>query len=195
MKCQSCQEEISERFSHAFASNCCPFCGGEIVPKDLQNIFITLKDVFTDGSKYMEQIEQWLFTNYSLKKVSAPSPGQMQRSASTDEILNGNFKQPELTPFMKKVNIKHNPKDLIAKIQGSSMAGAAPPEAFVDENGNIEDFKQEQQYQQEYPPNEMEELFVDPRKPNSLREFEEKEKLKKLRAQNALMGGGLIRRG
>jgi hypothetical protein len=69
MKCNTCAEEISPKFTAAIAANSCPFCGQEIMSQQLQEILTALQNVFREAADYMEQVEDWLAQNFSLKKV------------------------------------------------------------------------------------------------------------------------------
>lgn len=69
MKCNSCTEEISPKFTAAIAANSCPFCGSEIMSQKLRDILTALREIFTEATDYMEQVEDWLDQNFGLKKV------------------------------------------------------------------------------------------------------------------------------
>lgn len=69
MKCKSCQEDVPPKFTHAFAVNICPLCGQEIMDTKLQTILGELKSALGDAKDYMEAVEDWLLSNYSLKKI------------------------------------------------------------------------------------------------------------------------------
>jgi len=69
MKCQSCQEEISPKFSHAIATNSCPFCGSELMSQKLRDILTTLKETFSEAEEYMDQVYDWLSSNLQLHRV------------------------------------------------------------------------------------------------------------------------------
>lgn len=69
MKCKSCREDVPSKFAHAISVNICPLCGSEIMDAQLQNIIGELKSSFDKGAEYMEDIENWIFSNYSFKKI------------------------------------------------------------------------------------------------------------------------------
>src|ERR1700722_4065132 len=71
MKCKSCHEDVPPKFTHALAVNICPLCGKEIMDTKLQNILGELKTALSSAQEYSEEVEDWLLSNYSLKKIKA----------------------------------------------------------------------------------------------------------------------------
>ena len=71
MKCKSCNEDVPPKFTHALAVNICPLCGKDIMDIKLKNILGELKIAFDESKEYMDAVEDWLFSNYSLKKVKS----------------------------------------------------------------------------------------------------------------------------
>jgi hypothetical protein len=71
MKCRSCQTEVSPKFNHAISVNICPACGGEIIPIQLQTILNELKMVMDSVGEFKIEVEDWLSSNFDLKKVAA----------------------------------------------------------------------------------------------------------------------------
>lgn len=69
MKCQSCKEDIPPKFAHALSVNICPMCGQEVMDIRLKNILSALKIALEDAKNHMEDVEDWLFSNFSLKKI------------------------------------------------------------------------------------------------------------------------------
>src|SRR5271170_6309113 len=69
MKCKSCQEDVPPKFTHALTVNICPLCGQEIMDLKLKNILGELKVALGDAKDYMDEVEDWLLSNYSLKKI------------------------------------------------------------------------------------------------------------------------------
>jgi hypothetical protein len=69
MKCKSCKEDVPPKFAHAIATNMCPLCGQEIMDAKLQNILGELKIALGDAKDYMAEVEDWLFSNFSLRKI------------------------------------------------------------------------------------------------------------------------------
>lgn len=70
MKCQSCSEEVLAKYTYAISVNVCPFCGGEIVSAFIKNVLNELKSVLDKAKDSMGEIEDWLFTNYKLRRIS-----------------------------------------------------------------------------------------------------------------------------
>lgn len=120
MRCKSCKEDVPPKFTHALSVNICPLCGQEIMEIKLQNILGELKIALCDAKEYMDEVEDWLHSNFSLKKVgsnqiivdknyyddlvskrSAPQPNlnQSQPSGIMQQVGTAqNFKQPPHTP-------------------------------------------------------------------------------------------------
>lgn len=142
MKCMSCNENISAKFTHSIKTNICAFCGGEIIPAALQNILVNFQVLMKDGEPYMEQIEEWFASNYSLRKhniqnvqkdfVSSQSSGGIFDDENFDEETLR--RQTELAKntasFQQRAGIKNNGmKSIVDQIRGGE--GAADPSEFV----------------------------------------------------------------
>src|SRR5271168_5392906 len=69
MKCKSCQEDVPPKFTHALAVNICPLCGQEIMDIRLKNILGELKVALGDAKDYMDEVEDWLYSNFNLKRI------------------------------------------------------------------------------------------------------------------------------
>ena len=69
MKCKSCNEDVPPKFTHALVANVCPYCGEKIIDEKLQEILGELKISLGDAKDYMDAVEDWLFHNFSLKKI------------------------------------------------------------------------------------------------------------------------------
>lgn len=96
-----------------------------------------------EGEPYMEQIEEWLASNYSLRKgakpkeggpQSLPSGGIFDEDSFDEETLRRQTEAAKTTiNFQKRAGIKGNDmKSLVEKIQ--SGGGAADPSEFVGED-------------------------------------------------------------
>jgi hypothetical protein len=208
MKCQTCKEEISPKFSHAISTNVCPFCGKEIMTKELQNILGELKIVFDDAKDYMTEVEGWLSSNFSFKRVKdseviiekAELDKLKEQSKSREILLNPGKKikvnrneedseETETTIFSKRAGVLNHKKAV------DFIKGAANPEEFSgvdDEYGDVS-------IDENVPPlndneqNEMANLF----RQDNLAKVQELElqKLKRLRATaNISAGNSGIRR-
>lgn len=70
MKCMSCAEVVSPKFSYAIKTNVCPFCGGEIIPVKLQTILNELRIIMDSVGDFKPEVEDWLSSNFSLKKLA-----------------------------------------------------------------------------------------------------------------------------
>lgn len=146
MICKSCKEIIPSKFAHAIKTNICPFCGEEIMDSELQSVLSELQSVMKNAEPYMEAVEEWLSSNYSLKKVvkgshssSTLSPIKEGEDESFDEesIRRQTEAAKNTTDFQKRAGIKAHSggmsaKELIAQIKGGS--GAADPSEFVGED-------------------------------------------------------------
>lgn|SRR5574337_136764 len=72
MKCISCETEINPKWRHAIDINVCPFCGKHIMEEHLKNSLATLATAMEAMSKYPEQLEDWLLSNYNYIKTDSP---------------------------------------------------------------------------------------------------------------------------
>src|ERR1700722_3546425 len=73
MRCKSCKEDVPPKFAHAISVNVCPLCGQEIMVAQLQKILNDLKNVMNETKEYSEEVADWLFSNYGLKKWEPPT--------------------------------------------------------------------------------------------------------------------------
>lgn len=201
MNCRSCKENVPPKFAHSISTNVCPLCGQEIMDPKLQNIFGELKIVLEDAKDYMVEVEDWLFSNFSLKKIAENEvvvdknmirqPGKSSPLMRSDHENSDNVEIEErpMTEFAKRAGI-HKVKKAIDYIKGSSGAADISEFQGVDEYG--ESFNPEDSG----PPlhgNEhlqMENLF-----PNDVPSQVELEKLKKMKSQYSFNNGaGKFRR-
>jgi hypothetical protein len=73
MECLSCQVDIDPKWKHAIDNNVCPFCGDHIMPEDLKNNIISLREIFSSfKDKYESQLDDLLFSNYNYVKIDSP---------------------------------------------------------------------------------------------------------------------------
>lgn len=223
MKCKSCNEDVPPKFTHALAVNICPLCGKEIMDTKLQNILGELKTAFSSAQEYMEAVEDWLLSNYSLKKIKpnevvvdknqlkAPRPEKPGPSAtpahgspvmvnrkdddedSQEEIVID--EQPSV--WAKRSGVIH-PKKALDFIKGKASLGAADPSEFQgmdEEYGDME----EPSMQNLNPlsaneANQMAAMFKGNDLGKASQELE-MQKLKRLQASSNIAGGsGFIRR-
>ena len=141
MQCKNCSEAIPSKFSHAIKSNTCPFCGLEIMEKELQSILISLQSIMKDAVPFMDQVEEWLGSNYSFFKSKNKDITTSNKSNENDDnesIAEAIIKaKAELAKsaidFQKRAGVKKlDTKSLIEKIRGG--VGAADPSEFVGED-------------------------------------------------------------
>ena len=68
MKCISCNEEVSSRFTAAYAQNACPFCGQHIMHPEMQKSLNDLREVMTTLSErsFLSEAFDWLKSNFDL---------------------------------------------------------------------------------------------------------------------------------
>lgn len=195
MKCKSCNEDVPPKFTHAISVNICPLCGQEIMSAKLQNILGELKIAFGDAKEYMSEIEDWLYSNYSFKKINEDQivinkselkkelnnpPIKVNRSEGDEIVLDEPRAQ---SVFERRAGIKNHKKNLDF-IKGRSF-GPAHPSEFKDDEAEWNDA--EQQALQNNEDVDMNNLF-DTDDSRTL----ELEKIKKIRSQNS--GGGAFRR-
>lgn len=207
MKCKSCREDVPPKFIHAISVNICPLCGSEIMDTKLQTILNDLKNTMDSAKEYSEQVEDWLQSNYSLKKINPneiivpKSAAHIQTPAhakpspihrSEDEILVDEQQVPT-SVFAERAGV-NKLKKAVDRIKGN--VGAADPSEFngVDEEyGDVEieneanavplDFKGKRDIQN---------IFGEDDKTQQALELQ---RVKKLRAQGAVGGsGGAFRR-
>lgn len=194
MKCKSCKEDVPAKFAHAISANICPLCGEEIMAEKLRNALGELKIAMTDAKEFMPEIEDWLFSNFSLKKIeenmvlidkeelsSLQNQSQKRQSDNSPiEITEENNR----TIFAKRAGVP-NHKKTIDFIKGQST-GAADMSEFVgleDEDNVLIDNNETEEF---VDPNSIASIF----KENKQSNHTEIQKLKKLQGQSAIDGGG-----
>jgi hypothetical protein len=213
MKCMSCQEEVSPKFNHAISVNVCPACGKDIIPIQLQTILNELKTVMDAVGEYGPEVEDWLSSNFSLKKVAEDEvvvkkadlekakevkphrqPTTINRSsdaASNTDPENVGIPLPTNTGFTSRAGIK-SPKTLkraVDLIQNNS--GAAHPSEFVGIDEEYGDVSGSPNDNIPLSNNEMQSLgnlFSDNKSQGSSQDLELM-RLKQLRSQSALANG------
>lgn len=137
MKCNVCKEEISPKFTHSIKLNVCPFCGGEILDPALQKILTDLQAIMKEAEQFMDEVEEWFASNYSLRKLSnnkiaeKPSPDVFDDENFDEETIRRQTEAAKtVTNFQKRAGIKGGDmKSIVERIQ--SGVGAADPSEFV----------------------------------------------------------------
>ena len=129
MKCMSCEETIPSKFTHAIKSNTCPFCGAEIMEAALQTILSSLQTLMKEAEPYIDVVEEWFASNYSLRKGNKTS--QDDDNFDEDSIKKQTEAAKSAIAFQQRAGIKagNDVKSLIDKIQNGK--GAADPSEFV----------------------------------------------------------------
>ena len=223
MQCKSCKEEVQSKFGHAISTNVCPFCGENIFDVALQTILNDLKIIMSEmvEKNYTNEVADWLKANYGFHKLEnhqvivlksdiENSHTQIYKSGGytitetdnqppviTHSIENDKIPSAEPTEFAKRagvknvgVNSKDKFKDVIAHITN------AESEEFEGTDPDYGDISLE--YEDEEPLSRKEQLamvdiFANPQNQQEL----ELERLKKLKAKQAVVGGGgsFVRRG
>jgi hypothetical protein len=202
MHCQTCKEEVPSKFAHAIRTNTCPFCGDLIMSEKLQIVLADLKVALDDAKEFPAEVEDFLLSNYSLKKFD---PNEIISQPNTTINRDGSFslvnpkpgskpiavrragdtleEDSNMTDFARRAGVKTNLKRVVEDIQG-----AASPDEFIGQDteygamiddSNIAPLDQR-------GANELQGLFDEN---NPILELE---KLKRLR--NAGMSDGKIRR-
>ena len=203
MKCKNCQEEISPKFAHAISNNCCPMCGKEIMDAALKDLFGNLIVVFENAKNYMTEVQDWLFTNFSMKVIKDTDividkleydelvaktkfPAKNIRLPEEGEVSEENNKIA--SGFANRAGVKPIHKKAIDFIKGQT-SGAADPSEFVgidDEYGEVNLMEDQQNNLKpigNQEKNMMSNLFDNP-------QDVEIEKLKKLKSQRNFASGG-----
>lgn len=203
MKCRSCKDDVPPKFVHAISVNICPLCGQEIMDIRLQTILNDLKSVMEKTPEFSEEIYDWLFSNYNLKKYDPkeaqqqqqqkPSSKPFQMHRDVDAESEGDAVvdiENDMTPFARRAGM-NNFKKVIEHIRGGG-GGAADPSEFAGQDEEYGDvFVEDNAVPLDSSgKKEIMQIF---KEPNS--QALEIEKLKKMRGQAAITGGGgLFRR-
>lgn len=209
MKCMSCSEDISPKFAHAISQNTCPMCGNEIMHAKLQVILTDLKAALDDASEYPAEVEDWLLSNYSLKKFDLsqepqtnvrssgpmfdetgklinPKPGSKPISVNRtgEDMGTAAGDQEGMTDFAKRAGVK-SLKRAVEHIQGAadpSEFGSDPEDGVLIDDGSAVPLDNRGKM-------ELQDIFAEDQGKSQILELE---KLKRLRAQG--QGDGKIRR-
>ena len=85
MECKSCNSEIDPKWKHAIDQNICPFCGQPILDEQLQSSLSSLgKEMDELVSKFPDQLDDWMKSNYSYIKMSKISQHQQSKGKKKD---------------------------------------------------------------------------------------------------------------
>jgi Zn-finger nucleic acid-binding protein len=145
MKCNSCSEEVLAKFQYAISTNSCPYCGGQIVDPNVQIIINDLKAVLNKASEHMDQIEDWLFTNFQLRKLKEDevviNKNELPATVRDEERQQGKGKGVNVRRSRdgdEDEGVSLSPKKAIDIIRGKASSGLADPSEFrgVDDEGN-----------------------------------------------------------
>src|SRR5271170_5480410 len=127
MKCKSCEEVVPSKFAHAIKQNECPLCGGEIMPVQLQNILSSLKTLMEEAKdKYMDEVKDWLASNYSLGTVNKNNIGGVE--GNPVEAQNVKMTGPEL----------YNKFAALARVPGAGKPRASLSSVVAEIKGRSE---------------------------------------------------------
>lgn len=155
MKCNSCSEDVPAKFAYAISINACPLCGGAIVDPEVKVILNELEACLNKAKDHMEQMEDWLFTNFQLRKIK-----ENEVVIDKDE-LPATVRDEERQGRGKGINVRRSgdddtdedgigsnklsPKRAIDIIRGRAGSGLADPSEFVgtDDEGNEIDLEAE----------------------------------------------------
>jgi hypothetical protein len=120
MRCISCDIEINPKWKHAIDNNACPMCGDPIMDEGLKSLLTTLQATMEQLESYPEQVNDWLFSNFSYIKTDASNLVDFVPK----ELLASHFqkrKQDQDSVHEKhsiKVKTEHGEQDvLVEKIQ------------------------------------------------------------------------------
>ena len=225
MQCKSCKEEVQSKFGHAISTNVCPFCGENIFDVALQTILNDLKILMSETleKNYINEVSDWLKANYSIQKINnhemvipkaeherllnneyhvirGPGLESIQSSAGpTGPTGPGSVAAPSAEPtiFAKRAGVDKQVgttsekfKDVIAHITNAEVEefeGVDPDYGDVS-LGEVDETPLSRKEQLA-----MVDIFANPQNKQEL----ELERLKKLKAKQAVSGGGggAFRRG
>src|SRR5271165_6003199 len=145
MKCNSCSEDVPAKFAHAISINSCPLCGNAIVDPEVKLIINDLETVLNKAKDHMEQIEDWLMTNFQLHKVKENeiviNKDDLPAAVRGEERQQGKGKGINVRRSKEDdedEGVSLSPKKAIDIIRGKASSGLADPSQFhgVDDEGN-----------------------------------------------------------
>ena len=153
MQCKSCKNDIPPKFIHAISVNICPLCGQGIMDAELQSILNELKSVMDKSDKYKDEVSDWLFSNYGLKKSNN------QNASNQQDIFDAtkpgiNVEQGQLLPekeemsvFAKRAGLKpENFKKVIEHIQSADISEfQGIDDEYGDVNSTLNDVELDEQ--------------------------------------------------
>jgi hypothetical protein len=130
MKCMTCQEEVSQKFLHAVATNICPFCGQNLMPLELQTCLNNLRTVMTEiGEKaFLKQAQDWLRSNFDL--VATDSDEYVKREDDFN-TLQASF--IELTETFQQVKTELD--EIKKRPQANTIKDPSAIKMALDEHG------------------------------------------------------------
>jgi hypothetical protein len=200
MKCKSCEQNVDAKFKFAISTNVCPFCGEAIIDVALQAILNDLKTVMERGAEYMEDVENWLFSNYSLRKVNP------------NDVVDSSEQQFNFTNTQRPLKAGKGP--MVNRVEDDMPANKEDNTTIFAKRAGITNFKKVLDHikgaaeQTEFVDPELDTVVEETGEPLSTREQQEMismlgssnnsnqelelQKLKRLRAQSG--GSGSFRR-
>lgn len=212
MKCMQCKEDVPPKFTHAISVNICPLCGKEIMSVKLKNILADLKIALSDAQDHMEEVSDWLLSNYGLRQLKQtevvveeselialrdrarkPDPnsftnkqGASVRRSDNDDGDEVSVDNSNATVFAKRAGVPINSKKALDFIRGKgSSSGAADPSEFVGEDDEYGDINAPEN-NPPLPMNRRDQNQLEGIFDNNADKILEMEKLKRLHQSNAL---------
>lgn len=122
MRCKSCKEDVPPKFTHALSVNVCPLCGKEIMDEKLQEILGELKIALSDAKDYMNEVEDWLLSNYSLKRIK-------ENEVLVDKIQLDNLR----VQSQVQTKVKHDPASIGKGVMVHRSEDESDDDVVVDE--------------------------------------------------------------
>jgi hypothetical protein len=130
MQCLSCSEEVSPKFLHCIAKNNCPFCGGLIMPEELQTSLNELRGVMTTiGEKsFLKEAQDWLRSNCDLVAVDSD---EYRKREDDFSVLEASF--TELSQTL--LQVKNELDEIKKRPQASMIRDMSAIKMGVDADG------------------------------------------------------------
>src|SRR5271165_6551418 len=108
MKCMSCNEVVDPKFAHAISKNECPSCGNAILTEKLRTVLTDLKMVMDDAVEFPDEVADWFWSNYQMKKVDPPVEQRVHETINEDGSMNTHMVNGQ-TVFAKRAGVKIKP--------------------------------------------------------------------------------------
>lgn len=131
MKCESCNVQIDERFTHAIQNNQCPACGKKLMQKAKLASYLSLCALLQDNFKDLDvdKISALIVSNFEIKQIFQNNPISVKKESSIEVVEEENDTEYEaaitLDDGIKLEKLpKSQTKKVLQQLRDNALNGA-----------------------------------------------------------------------